>query len=461
MGVIMRGEHIKMKRDVAVKLLSPDIATEAGYRARFLREVDLAATIEHPNIVRCYDFGETADGVLYLVMELLEGESLKETLHRERRMSTRRVAALLLQSLDGMATAHLQAIVHRDLKPSNIYIVQDHRGEDVVKVLDFGLAKSLTADHLTLTKTGAVCGTASYVAPESLVLQQVGTEGDIYAVGLIALEMLIGRQVCQSRAMAQTFLQHLVVPARIPRRVWDTPLGPILARALMKHPADRYANAEEMFQALRAVEADIPDVVLAPSEMPPLPPENLDNSLLMQLGDGKYSAIDALHELPAPEPWDLDDGVPDDVATLQDVMFHLEQQSDAQWVEVPAHRSEQVTVKLPGKVPVEVPDVIAAPPDTSEERHTPRVDAAVHKVPTKPTKPARPVHEELPTTKRQWAHHAAPLEKPLVPPIAPAAPVVIADPDPDPDPIEARRHSPLIWVALCLAAATLLILILN
>ena len=359
MGVIMRGEHIRMKREVAVKLLSPDIATEEGYRARFRREVDLAATIEHPHIVRCYDFGETADGVLYLVMELLEGQSMKELLLIERRLGTRRLVALTIQMLDGMSTAHLRQIVHRDLKPSNVFIVKDHRGQDVVKVLDFGLAKSLTASHLTLTKKGAVCGTASYVAPESLVLQQIGAEGDVYSVGLIMLEMLIGRQVYQSRAMAQTFLQHLVVPARIPRRIWDSPLGPVLAKALMKHPEDRYATAEQMYQALRAIEADVPDILLEPLELPPLPPDDLDNGLLMQLGEGKYATIDALRELPEPQVWDTDARVPDDADTLRGVVFQLEEQALGSTVEESEPPVEPVAA-------LETPDE-PAPPEVAPQ----------------------------------------------------------------------------------------------
>lgn len=324
MGVIMRAEHIRMKRDVAVKLLNPDVAGVTGFRARFQREVDVATGLEHPHIVRCYDFGETADGVLYLVMELLEGQSLQATLDESGRLELRRAARLTLQLLDGLACAHLREVVHRDLKPSNAFVANDLRGNEVVKLLDFGLAKSLSSGEVSITATGAICGTPSYLAPETLVTQQVSPAGDVYAIGLLMLEMVLGRQVFASWSMAQTFLQQLMLPARIPRRIWDTPYGALMASALHKHPDDRPQNAEAMYQQLAAVIDDLPELRLEPHELPPLSDTELTDSFLQDLATGRLRHLDALRLLPGPEPWDPDSIAPDDRKTQTYVLGEIE-----------------------------------------------------------------------------------------------------------------------------------------
>ena len=172
MGVLLRAEDTKLNREVAVKMVSPKLARTGNYRERFEREVELASRIAHPNVIRCHDYGVTSLGALFLVMELLDGLGLKEVVRNEGRLSTKRVTELGIQLLEGLAAAHALGIVHRDLKPSNIYIVDDHRGREVLKVLDFGLAKALEDEQIRLTKTGMICGTAAYVPPESLVVDQ-------------------------------------------------------------------------------------------------------------------------------------------------------------------------------------------------------------------------------------------------------------------------------------------------
>lgn len=306
MGVIMSAEHLAMRREVAVKLLSPTVAAEAGYRARFRREVDLAAQLEHVNIVRCYDFGETDDGVLYLVMEMLSGRSLAAELKDSGRLPLDRAAKLMVQLADGLTEAHMQDIVHRDLKPGNVYLITDSRGRQTVKLLDFGLARLVSSDDARITKTGKICGTASYLPPEMLLTQENTTAGDVYACGLIMLELVLGRKVFSSWSTTQTFLQQLTLPARIPRRVHETPYGQLIARCLRKHPDERPSNADELYRELSKMAGTLPAIRLEDDELPPALNEDLIDSLLDDFNVGRIKTLEALRLLPEPQPFDAE-----------------------------------------------------------------------------------------------------------------------------------------------------------
>lgn len=302
MGVVLRALDTETNTEVAIKMVSPKLARTGKYRERFAREVELATEIKHPHVIRCHSFGETEDGALFLVMELLDGLPLTHHVRNQARLSTTEALNIGIQALEGLAAAHRLDIIHRDLKPGNIYLVE--RGDELdVKLLDFGLAKSLSSEEVRLTRTGAICGTASYVAPESLMVEEPGKPGDVYAMGLVLLEMLFGRKVYPSKQMAQTFMEQLVVPARIPRRVWDEPIGRVIRRALQKHPAERYADAEQMLDAMRAVVDQTGDFVLGNEEIPPAS-SDLPKELLDDLADGRYRTVDTLHNMPVPEPWD-------------------------------------------------------------------------------------------------------------------------------------------------------------
>ena len=316
MGIILRATDVVLGRDVAVKLLSPKVAKENSHRARFRREVDVIAKIKHPNVLQCYAWGETRGGV-YIVTEFLDGDSLKAVIRREGRMGTRRALELTRKVLEGLSAAHAVDIVHRDIKPDNVFVTVDSKGNERVKVLDFGLAKSISAEDNKLTATGMICGTASYVAPETLVTADPGKTVDVYAVGLVLLEMLLGRQVFNGGSTSQTFMQQLVIPARIPRRIWDEPMGSVLVRALNKHPDDRYPDATEMLEALNAVASATQDFILDKSEIPPRPPDDLSGFLLDHLADVGNRTIATLRRLPRPEPYDPTEPEPDDHETVR------------------------------------------------------------------------------------------------------------------------------------------------
>lgn len=353
MGVLLRATDERDGGDVAIKFTSPKLSRTGNYRERFEREVELASRIEHPNVIRCHGHGVTDDGALFLVMELLDGLGLRETIRNEGRLSTHHAVDLTLQLLAGLGAAHALGIVHRDLKPDNIYLAEDAERRVTLKILDFGLARALEDEHVRLTRTGMICGTAAYVAPETLVVDAPGCQADVYAVGLILLEMLFGRRVYPSRQMAQTFMEQLVVPARIPRRVWDQPLGRILARALHKHPAERFADATAMLDALRATVEQTDDFVLSPDEIPPGAHE-LPRELLDHLADGRYRTIDTLYILPTPEPWDPGDAHVDDRDTLQALLDEISR-SDIyaafETILIDSHAEESEPTAMPSLLP--------------------------------------------------------------------------------------------------------------
>lgn len=256
MGVIMRAEQLSMERDVAVKLLHPHMAEDPDTVRRFRREVELAKQLSHPNVIQVFDVGRTDQDVLFLVMEFLDGEELKQTLRNDAPLPVGRAVDIISQTLDGLAEAHDNGVIHRDLKPSNIFLLQKRRG-DHVKLLDFGIAKSLESEHTALTKTGQLCGTANYMPPETFLQSSPGPPGDVYAVGLILLEMLTGRQTVSGGSMPETVMLHLKKPIELPEPIAESPLADIIKGATAKHPDDRYRDADAMLDALEQIEPNL------------------------------------------------------------------------------------------------------------------------------------------------------------------------------------------------------------
>ncbi len=304
MGVIMRAEQLRTGRDVAVKLLHPHIASRPDFAARFMREVKVATLFDHPHIVRVYDVGETKAGGLYLVMELLEGEELKDIINREAPLTTGRVMDLGMQILDGLGEAHSREVVHRDLKPANVFVTTDRRDNETVKLLDFGIAKLVNSGDMQVTATGSFTGTPSYMAPEAMFeVEGINKKAaDVYATGLVFLEMLTGRRVFEGKVLAQTLLQHLKRPVLIPQVIAETPLGEVLRRATAKHPDDRYADGDEMFNAMeKACRATPRDIRLSPGQIPGPAPET-SPSLLDRLGQQEpEQSLAMLREIPQSE----------------------------------------------------------------------------------------------------------------------------------------------------------------
>ncbi len=260
MGVVLRAEQLPMKRPVAIKLLHPHIAAgNDKLVGRFEQEVRLAKLLNHPNTIRLYDFGESREGLVFVAMEYLDGVDLKRLVAEEGCLPLGRAVDITRQMLDGLAEAHSHDFIHRDLKPSNVFISENRRGQDFVKLLDFGIAKSLDGSELDLTASGSICGTPGYVAPEYLRSEPLRKASDVYAVGLMLLEMILGQRVFKGDSPVQTMMMHLQIDPDIPPEIAKTPLAPIIRKATTKNPDERYQDADQMLQAIEAIADEIPE----------------------------------------------------------------------------------------------------------------------------------------------------------------------------------------------------------
>jgi len=193
MGVIYGGTHTWTERPVAVKILRDQYAQGESLK-RFFREARTAAGLRHPNVVDVLDMGEDDDGAAFIVLERLEGESLDAFISREGTVAPQVALKIMLPVLDALAAAHLRGILHRDLKPANIFLAKGHRGHEIPKLLDFGVAKLLEGSTELKTVTGSVMGTPGYASPEQLRGQsELAPASDVWGVGIVLYRMLAGR----------------------------------------------------------------------------------------------------------------------------------------------------------------------------------------------------------------------------------------------------------------------------
>ncbi|MEM9463364.1 MAG: protein kinase [Myxococcota bacterium] len=260
MGQVYEGTHQLLDHKVAVKVLLPRFAYDATFRERFLREAKAASKVRHPNVVQILDFGDTPNNSVYFVMEFLEGRDLKDVLDDYGPLPWPRAQSLLLQITSALAEAHGQRIIHRDVKPANCFVIRTQHHEELVKLLDFGIAK-ITADPSdqgnslakSLTGTGEVFGTARYMAPEQAVGVSNDPRVDVYSVGVMAYEMLTGRVPFDGPSTFHIITKHVAEPPRPPRELNpETPreVEALILRALAKRPEDRFGSMAEMAQAL-------------------------------------------------------------------------------------------------------------------------------------------------------------------------------------------------------------------
>jgi serine/threonine-protein kinase len=254
MGAVYRAVHVRLPRRVAVKLLRDELVGQAGVLDRFRREAEIASSLGHPGLVQVLDFDCAADGTPYIVLELLEGESLAARLARRGRLSLPEVAELADQLCAAMSAAHERGIVHRDLKPQNVFLCPDE-GRDRVKVLDFGVSKMLAAPALTCA--GALFGTPRYMSPEQAqgLQGEIDQRTDVFALGAIFYECLTGAAAFDAPSLAS--LVHLICYGpHLDAREIVPGLPPAVARvldgALAKSADERHPTAEALRRELLA-----------------------------------------------------------------------------------------------------------------------------------------------------------------------------------------------------------------
>jgi tRNA A-37 threonylcarbamoyl transferase component Bud32 len=278
MGTVYLAEHPMIGKRVAVKMLRPDLGTDPGLVSRFFQEAKAVNEIRHPNIVDISDFGHTEDGIVYFVMELMEGKSLRDRLSAGP-MPIDQAVTTARQVIDALAAAHRMGIIHRDLKPDNIFLVTDAQvpGGYRSKLFDFGVAKLLGDKQQQVghkTVDGAVVGTPFYMSPEQALCQDVGAAADIYAMGVVMYEMLTGTVPFRAEQLVILLNAILKQPAPPPSRIRaDTPpwLDRLVLRCLEKDPEARPRSMEELSAVLTAGSAELSgkDVALGATMMAP------------------------------------------------------------------------------------------------------------------------------------------------------------------------------------------------
>ena len=286
MGQVYEGVDETLDRKVAVKVLLRKLADDTRSRQRFLREAKAASKIQHPNVVQILDFGETPSGSVFYAMEHLEGRDLAAVLRHEGPLPWSRARHILLQIVKALGATHDRNIIHRDIKPANFFVLEARGHDDFIKLLDFGIAK-FAADTaqderslaLSLTGAGEVMGTAKYMAPEQAYGSSDDPRVDVYAVGVVAYEMLAGTVPFTGNSVFEILKKHVDEPPRPPREL--NPAIPaaveaIVLRALAKDQESRFASMDELEAALASVPASAGARVTTlglppPSSLVPMP----------------------------------------------------------------------------------------------------------------------------------------------------------------------------------------------
>jgi eukaryotic-like serine/threonine-protein kinase len=266
MGVVFRAVQTSMQRPVAMKTLHPQFALAPEFFERFKREAEIASRLHHPNIITVFDFGRTSDGTCYYVMELLEGENLRQRVKNDSPMTLRQAAAVIEQATLGVGHAHKQNVIHRDIKPHNVMLSLID-GNEYVKVLDFGLVKAMEKDGDELTSTGQVLGTPQYMPPEQAGGDQVDHRSDLYSLTGVFYYCLTARSPFGAKTVRkalQAALTQKVPPISTSR--FGAPVPEAIERFCQKglavDPAARFQSADEFIDALHAAIAETSDSAL-------------------------------------------------------------------------------------------------------------------------------------------------------------------------------------------------------
>jgi serine/threonine-protein kinase len=260
MGEVWVAYHPSLKRDVAVKILRNEVAMHSENAVpRFEREARATANLQHPNTVRVFDYGATEDGLLYYVMELLEGENVAEHVERVGPLSPSRAIHVIGQAARALSEAHARGIVHRDIKPENLFLTSLGGEHDFVKVLDFGIAKVAEDAEGEMTRTGWMLGTPLYMSPEVVNGKPADARSDVYALGAVLYYMLCGKPPFDSPNPGALVFAQVHRPAIPPSERLGRPLPAdleaLIMRALRKEPAERHASATEFARALSGLSA--------------------------------------------------------------------------------------------------------------------------------------------------------------------------------------------------------------
>lgn len=261
MGAVFLARHTLLGDQVAIKIMPSSISKTADYQRRFLREGKTARQFSHPNVVAVHDLRTTADGMFYMVLEYIDGNTLSDELKKRRRFSPKEAVEILTPIGEALSVAHSMGIIHRDLKPDNIMIGKAKDGSSTVKLLDLGIAKVISADATALTATGQILGTPHYMSPEQWNGDDIDGRADIYSLGIILYELVAGARPFSGKTIQNLIYHHSVtMPPLLCNVVSNVSkeFSQAVEQAILKDPAKRPANCQELFSNLReALKAEV------------------------------------------------------------------------------------------------------------------------------------------------------------------------------------------------------------
>jgi eukaryotic-like serine/threonine-protein kinase len=265
MGQVYLAEHSAIEKRIALKVLRAEYAHKGDIVTRFQQEAISASRIKHPNVLDVFDFGQLENGCFYLAMEFLEGNDLADELQRSRVLTAPRALPIAMQICRALSAAHAKGVVHRDMKPENVFLQRTGDGEEIVKIVDFGIAQlkpsneeaAAASTHRRLTRTGMIFGTPEYMAPEQAVGKHADLRCDVYAVGIILFELFTGAVPFTGETFLGVLTKHLNETPPTMRAVYpdlqiSSELEDVVQRALAKDPTQRYQTMTELAQALAA-----------------------------------------------------------------------------------------------------------------------------------------------------------------------------------------------------------------
>ncbi len=252
MGQVFIAENMAIGAEVAVKLLKAELIANKEFRQRFQKEAEAVGSISHQNVARFLDL--VVGNPTFLVMEYVDGPTLHQVIVQEKRLAYERALRIASRLCWGLDAAHARGIIHRDLKPANIILALDHEVGEQPKIIDFGLAKlASTTENAGLTRTGQIVGTPEYMAPEQIEGKKIDARADVYALGCVLYEMLVGRTPFAGEDDVRVMYRQLHEPPQLPSTFIpgiSPKIDEVLSRALAKEPEQRYANTRELAQAI-------------------------------------------------------------------------------------------------------------------------------------------------------------------------------------------------------------------
>ncbi len=264
MGQVYLAEHVAIERAIALKVLRAEYSRKSEMVSRFQQEAKSASRIEHPNVLDVFDFGQLEDGRFFLAMEYLEGHDLADEMAQQRLIEPARGVRIALQVCRGLHAAHARGVVHRDLKPENVFLHRTSDGEEIVKIVDFGIAQLRFGDDVPsgskrrrLTRTGMIFGTPEYMSPEQAAGKHADHRADVYALGVMLYEMFTGTVPFTDETFLGVLSKHLSqAPPPLAERAPDLAISPqlqaVILRALAKPLDERYPSMNDLAQAILA-----------------------------------------------------------------------------------------------------------------------------------------------------------------------------------------------------------------